>query len=108
MDSPYKHAIDSPSKQLLLELGRLRLHAEEDFYARLEREAFEREKAHKAALAAAAVEHERVRRSAEATAERFQLELEKAKKRREDEEKRARQKATGEDREGASRKTKGD
>jgi len=86
MDSPHKHATDSPSKQLLLELGRLRLDAEENFHARLERVTSEREKAHKAALAAAAIEHERVRRSAEAAAERFQLELEKEKKRREDEE----------------------
>lgn len=88
MDSPHKHATDSPSKQLLFELGRLRLNAEENFHARLERETSEREKAHKAALAAAAIEHERVRRSAEAAAERFQLELEKEKKRKEDEERR--------------------
>ena len=88
MDSPYKQASDSPSKQLLLELGRLRIHAEEDLYARLERETDEREKAHKIALAAASVEHERVRRSAEAAAERFQLELEKERKKREDEERR--------------------
>lgn len=88
MDSPHKSATDSPSKQLLLELGRLRIDAEENFYSRLERETSEREKAHKAALAAAAVEHERVRRSAEAAAERFQLELEKEKKRRDDEERR--------------------
>jgi len=88
MDSPHKHATDSPSKQLLLELGRLRLDAEEDFHARLEHETSEREKAHKAALAAAAIEHERVRRSAETAAERFQLELEKVQKKREDEERR--------------------
>ena len=88
MDSPDKHATDSPSKQLLFELGRLRIDAEENFYSRLERETSEREKAHKAALAAAAIEHERVRRSAEAAAERFQLELEREKKRREDEERR--------------------
>lgn len=88
MDSPHKHATDSPSKQLLLELSRLRLDAEENFHARLEQETLEREKAHKAALAAAAIEHERVRRSAETAAERFQLELEKVQKKREDEERR--------------------
>lgn len=88
MDSPHKYATDSPSKQLLVELGRLRIDAEETFYARLERETSQRERAHKAALAAAVVEHERVRRSAEAAAERFQLELEKEKTRREDEERR--------------------
>ncbi len=38
MDSPYKRATDSPSRQLLFELGRLRADADEDFHARLERE----------------------------------------------------------------------
>ncbi|KAI9820003.1 MAG: hypothetical protein M1827_006574 [Pycnora praestabilis] len=86
MESPYKLATDSPSKQLLSELGRLRINADEGFYARLERETSEREKIHRLALAAAAVEHERVRESAEVARERFQLELDQERKRRDEEE----------------------
>ncbi|KAI9698999.1 MAG: hypothetical protein M1836_003188 [Candelina mexicana] len=86
MESPYKQAVDSPSRQLLWELGQLRIDADEDLYSRLERETRERERTHHAALAAAAAEHERVRQGAEIARERFQLELDQERKRREDEE----------------------
>lgn len=85
MDSPYKHATDSPSRQLLHELGQLRITAQEDFYAQLDRENHEREVAHRVALAAAAAEHDRVRHSAEVEREKLELQIEAERKRREDE-----------------------
>lgn len=85
MDSPYKHATDSASKQLLYELGQLRITTQEDFYARLDRENHEREVAHRAALAAAAAEHDRVRHSAEVEREKLELQIEAERRRREDE-----------------------
>ena len=85
MDSPYKHATDSPSKQLLYELGQLRITAQEDFHAQLDRENHEREVAHRVALAAAAAEHDRVRHNAEVEREKLELQIEAERKKREDE-----------------------
>ena len=65
MSSPFKNALDSPSRQLLYELSRLGITAQEDFYARLDKESLEREAQHRNELAAAALAHEQVRRGAE-------------------------------------------
>ena len=85
MDSSYKHATDSPSKQLLYELGQLRIIAQEEFYAQLDRENHEKEVVHRAILAAAAAEHDRVRQNAEVEREKLELRIEAERKRREDE-----------------------
>ena len=85
MDSPYKHATDSPSKQILYELEQLRITAQEEFYAQLDRENHEREVVHRAILAAAAAEHDRVRQNAEVEREKLELQIEAERKRREDE-----------------------
>ena len=86
--SPYKRASDSPSRQLLWELGRLQVTDQEAFYARLEKDNQEREATHRAALAAAVAEHDRVRRSAEIEREKLELRIEKERKRRENEQQR--------------------
>ena len=88
MSSPYENALDSPSKQLLYELSRLGITAQENFYARLDRESREREALHKDALAAAAVAHERIRRGAEIERERLELQLQAERRRRDEEDKR--------------------
>ncbi|KAL9101704.1 MAG: hypothetical protein Q9163_003069 [Psora crenata] len=71
MSSPYKNAPDSPSRQLLYELNQLSISAQEGFYAQLDREAEERDSLHKKALAAAAEQHERVRKSVELERQRL-------------------------------------
>ena len=88
MTSPYKLAKDSPSRQLLWELGRLAISTQEDFYAHLDRESHEREALHQQALAAATAKHENVRRTAEQYRERLEEQIEAERKRREDEEQR--------------------
>lgn len=89
MESPYKQALDEPSRQLLWELGRLNLTDREAFYARLDQKTHEREATHKAALAAAALEHDRIRRSAEAEREKLELQIQQERARREEEERKA-------------------
>ncbi|MCJ1395018.1 hypothetical protein MMC18_007899 [Xylographa bjoerkii] len=86
MESPYKKALDSPSRQLLWELGRLHVGDREAFQAKLEKESNDRESAHRQALAAAAEEHERIRRSAEREREKLQLQIRAELARREEEE----------------------
>ncbi|MCJ1478631.1 hypothetical protein MMC13_007312 [Lambiella insularis] len=86
MESPYKRAGDSPSRQLLWELGRLHIDGREAFQAKLEKESLERESAHRAALAAAAEEHDRIRRSAEREREKLQLQIQAERARRDQEE----------------------
>ncbi|MCJ1287857.1 hypothetical protein MMC26_007209 [Xylographa opegraphella] len=88
MESPYKKALDSPSRQLLWELGRLHVGDREAFHAKLEKESSERESAHREALAAAAKEHELIRRSAEREREKLELQIKAEKSRREEEERR--------------------
>ena len=88
MTSPYKNASDSPSRQLLYELSRLGITAQENFYARLDRESRERETLHKDALAAAAVAHERIRRGAEIEREKLELQLQAERRRRDEEDQR--------------------
>ena len=89
MDSPYKNSLDSPSRQLLEELGRLQISSQETFYARLDRESSEREAAHRSALAAAAAEHDRIRRAAEIEREKLQLRIQAERERRDREERKA-------------------
>ncbi|KZF26476.1 GLE1-domain-containing protein [Xylona heveae TC161] len=88
MSSPWKSATDSPSRQLLLELGRIRSDANDSFYSRLDEETLTLEAAHRAALVAAAAEHERVRQSAEIAREQFELELERQRRIQEESERR--------------------
>lgn len=88
MTSPYKKAADSPSRQLLYELSRLGISAQETFYARLDRESREREALHKDALAAAALAHERIRRGAEIEREKLELQLQAERRRRDEEDQR--------------------
>ena len=88
MTSPYKNATDSPSRQLLYELSRLGITAQENLYARLDRESREREVLHKDALAAAALAHERIRRSAEIEREKLELQLQAERRRRDEEDQR--------------------
>ena len=89
MESPYKNAPESPSRQLLWELSRLQITSQEAFYARLDRENGEREAAHRYALSAAAAEHDRIRRGAEIECEKLQLQIQAERERREREERQA-------------------
>lgn len=86
MASPYKTPIDSPSRQLLHELSRLSLVMHDDFYERLDKENKLREADHRNALASAAAEHSRIRRSAEIEREKLELQLDSERRRREAEE----------------------
>lgn len=86
MASPYKTPIDNPSRQLLHELNRLSLVMHDDFYQRLDRENKLREIDHRNALASAAAEHSRIRRSAEIEREKLELQLDAERRRREAEE----------------------
>lgn len=88
MTSPYKLAKDSPSRQLLWELGQLAISTQEGFYAQLDRESHEREALHQQALAAATAKHESVRRTAEQYRERLEEQILAERKRRDDEEQR--------------------
>ena len=88
MTSPYKLAKDSPSRQLLWELGQLAISTQEGFYAHLDRESHEREALHQQALAAATAKHENVRRTAEQYREKLEEQIQAEQRRREDEEQR--------------------
>lgn len=77
MESPYKRALDGPSRQLLWELGRLHINDRQNFNARLDKDAQERELTHKTALAAAALEHDRIRKEAEAVREKIELQVQR-------------------------------
>ena len=83
MSSPYKSAPDSPSRQLLRELNQLTISAQEAFYSQLDREAEEREALHKKALAAAAAQHESVRKSVELERQRLDAQIQAERERRE-------------------------
>ena len=86
MSSPYRHVIDSPSRQLLHELGRLANAAQRDLHARLDQQYNEREAVHRYQLAVAAAEHERIRKNAEIAREKLQLQIEAERRQREEEE----------------------
>ena len=88
MTSPYKLAKDSPSRQLLWELGQLAISTQEGFYAHLDRESHERERLHQQALAAATAKHENVRRTAEQYRERLEEQIQAERRRREIEDQR--------------------
>lgn len=88
MTSPYKLAKDSPSRQLLWELGQLAISTQEGFYAHLDRESHAREALHQQALAAATAKHENVRRTAEQYREKLEEQIQAEQRRREDEEQR--------------------
>ena len=74
MDSPWKYAADSPSRQLLRELSQLRIDEQRTFSQQLERVGRERDDEHREALAAAAARHEKVRQEAEQVRERALVE----------------------------------
>jgi nucleoporin GLE1 len=75
MESPYQKALDGPARRLLCELGRLHRTDRYEFYASLDREADDREETHAAELAAAAAEHEQVRKNAESTRSWMEMKL---------------------------------
>ncbi|KAL8938774.1 MAG: hypothetical protein Q9216_003720, partial [Gyalolechia sp. 2 TL-2023] len=81
-ESPWKSARDSPSRQLLWELSRLAITAQEDLYERLDRDSQEREAAHKSALAEAIAKHEKVRKDAEAERDRLEKQMLQERERR--------------------------
>ena len=81
-ESPYKLAMDGPSRQLLWELGRLQILDREAFQSRLDRESKEKEALHNAALAAAAARHEQIWREAEFERKRVLMEAEEEEQRR--------------------------
>ncbi|KAL9026836.1 MAG: hypothetical protein Q9196_004559 [Gyalolechia fulgens] len=81
-ESPWKAARDSPSRQLIWELSRLAITAQEDLYERLDRDSQEREAAHKAALAEAIAKHEKVRKDAEAERDRLEKQMQQERARR--------------------------
>jgi nucleoporin GLE1 len=86
VESPYKRAPDSPSRQLLWELNRLSINEQLVFQQKLDEDAAQREKLHKEALAKAAAEHERIRRGAERERERLEIQIQIERERREAEE----------------------
>jgi len=88
MESPYKRAPDSPSRQLLWELSRLSIRTQQEFQEKLDKDADSREAAHRAALAKAAAEHERIRKNAEKERERIEAQIQAERKAREDEQQR--------------------
>lgn len=88
MSSPYRSAVDSPSRQLLWELDRFSIEYQEEFHAQLDEQGRAREAVHKEALAAAIEQHTRVRESAENARRELELRIENERKRREAEERR--------------------
>ena len=105
-ESPYKRAPDSPSRQLLWELSRLSIRTQQEFQDKLDRDADGREAAHRAALAQAAAEHERIRKGAERERERIEAQIQVERREREEAEQREIQRLRQEkvDRELAERK----
>ncbi len=85
MASPYKLAKDSPSRQLLWELSQIAISDQRDFYAQLDKENDERRLLHRQALAEAAVQHDRVRRTAEQYREKLELQIQAERQKREEE-----------------------
>ncbi|KAI9676982.1 MAG: hypothetical protein M1817_006821 [Caeruleum heppii] len=84
--APKAHNTEDTPSSFLRDLGRLRLSTDQAFYAELDRQTLQKEIEHRTALAAAAAEHERIRRSAEIARLRIEHELEKELQRRRDEE----------------------
>lgn len=84
MASPWRSANDSPSRQLLWELGQL-TSSREAFNAQLDRENDDRAILHRQALEAASAQHDRVRRTAEQYRERLEQQIQAERRRREEE-----------------------
>ena len=85
MTSPWRSAKDSPSRQLLWELGQMHISDRQLFTDQLDREAEKRALLHRQALQAASTEHDRVRENAEHLMAKLQAQL-LAEKRRQEEE----------------------
>lgn len=85
MASPYKVAKDSPSRQLLWELSQIAISDQRDFYAQLDKENNERGALHRQALAEAAAQHDRVRRTAEQFREKLELQVQAERRKRDEE-----------------------
>ncbi len=85
MASPYKLAKDIPSRQLLWELSQIAISDQRDFYAHLDKENDERGALHRQALAEAAAQHDRVRRTAEQYREKLELQVQAERQKREEE-----------------------
>lgn len=80
---PRRETTEAPTRQLLEEFSRLLIDKDHTLQKRLDDQVAEQERSHKAALAQAAVEHDRIRQNAERARERVQLEIERERKRRE-------------------------
>ncbi|MDI1490525.1 MAG: hypothetical protein OHK93_001729 [Ramalina farinacea] len=83
MSSPSRLPPDSPSRQLLRELGQLAISAQETFYQQLDRENEQKASLHKKALAAATAKHEKVRQSVELERQRLDAQVQAERERRE-------------------------
>ncbi|KAK3725231.1 hypothetical protein LTR37_000742 [Vermiconidia calcicola] len=82
-------ANDSPSRQLVEDLGRMLINDDRIFQRSLDEQTSAQERLHREALELARAKHEEVCASADRARERVELEIEKERRRREDEEKRA-------------------
>lgn len=85
MSSPWRSAKDSPSRQLLWELGQLHISDREWFTAQLDKEHEARAALHRQALDAAAAEHNRVRHNAEQYRHKLEQQIQAEQRRREEE-----------------------
>lgn len=83
--SPWKPA-ESPSSRLLRDIGLQTVEYHRELHSRLDQKALQAQKAHVEALAAAAAEHDRVRRAAERAQHRVEIEFVKERQQREAEE----------------------
>ena len=87
-ESPWRRAADSPSAQLLRELGLQQTASDHEMQLRLDREMCLWEKEHLLSLRMAAEEHERVYQRAKRAQERVRLEFERRRREQEEEEER--------------------
>ncbi|KAF2089119.1 GLE1-domain-containing protein [Saccharata proteae CBS 121410] len=74
--------MDSPCRQLALELSRMLIESDRKFHEKLDRAAAEQQQKHQEGLANAAAEHERIRLHAEWVREKAELEYERENRRR--------------------------
>ncbi len=91
---PLRNSVnDSPSRQLLEDLGRMLINDERNFRSSLDEQTAVQHRLHVEALDRALAKHESVRVSAERARERVELELEQERQRRDEEERKAVEKA---------------
>ncbi|KAF2761592.1 GLE1-domain-containing protein [Pseudovirgaria hyperparasitica] len=83
--SSHRNSFDSPSRQLMEEFSQMMLDEDRTFQASLDKFFQEQEVIHRAALDEVALEHERVRKSAEVARETHDLQIQKEIRRREEE-----------------------